>query len=210
MRLAERTGAAVFALALTSDGGILAAGDTETIDKNGDLHGGGILLARFDPAGQPDRSFGPGGTGAVHLDGRVGQVSAVAALPEGRVLVAGSLDVDSRDPELGGSDALVARVDREGRLDRSFGRKGIARLRASDAGFAGASAMRVGAEGRILLAGFATDCGTDSALVARLLSDGKTDPAFGRRGALLIPSAAGDFNPARSCRFPISDSWWPG
>ncbi len=203
MRLARRTAAAVFALALTTDGKILAAGDTQTVDKYGDLLEEGMLIARFDSAGRPDRSFGSGGTGVVDLGGRIAQGSAVAALPDGRVLVAGSLEVDSRDPELGGSDALVARVDRDGRLDRSFGRQGVIRLRAGDAGFAGASALRVEADGRILLAGSATDCGTSSALVARLLPEGQIDRSFGRRGALLVPSAAGDFNP--TSLLPVND-----
>ncbi|MGI8513310.1 MAG: hypothetical protein ACR2NH_11875 [Solirubrobacteraceae bacterium] len=203
MRLARRTAAAVLALALTADGGVLAAGATQTTDEYDDLLDEGMLIARFDSAGRPDRSFGTRGTGVVDLGGRVAQGSAVTALPDGRVLVAGSLEVDSRDPELGGSDALVARLDRDGRLDRSFGRKGVARLRAGDAGFAGAAAMRVEADGTVLLAGSASDCATEDALVARLLPDGQVDRSFGRLGALLVPSAAGDFNP--TSLLPVND-----
>ncbi|CAN5468050.1 hypothetical protein BH20ACT18_BH20ACT18_11590 [soil metagenome] len=116
MRVARRTGAAVFALALTTDGKILAAGDTQTVDEYGDLLEEGMLIARFDSAGRPDRSFGSGGTGVVDLGGRVAQGRAVAALPDGRVLVAGSLEVDSRDPEPLGPRRSAATP----RSDRSF------------------------------------------------------------------------------------------
>ena len=199
LRPARGRGAGVFSVAATPDGGLLAAGVGQSLDDDDDADNQ-LLLARVDASGRRDPRFGKAGFAT--LAGLSASANAVAALPDGGVLVAGSVDVDSRG-ELGGSDALVARFDRRGRLDRSFGRAGRVRVRAGDGDFSDAAAMRVGADGRIVLAGSAADCGTDDALVARLDSDGRLDTTFGRGGRLLVPSATGDLGP--TALLPLGD-----
>lgn len=63
--------------------------------------------------------------------------------------------------------------------------------------------MRVGPDGRIWLAGSATDRGTQDALIVRLDPDGRLDTTFGRGGTLLVPSATGRLNP--TALFPLGD-----
>jgi uncharacterized delta-60 repeat protein len=85
------------------DGKVLVAGEARPV--------GEFTLARFDRDGSPDASFGNNG----QVMGAFGDnVSAIALLPNGKFLIAGS---DTR--------TWVARYNRDGTLDASFGVDGV-------------------------------------------------------------------------------------
>ena len=108
-----------FAGAIDASGRILAAGSADSGDFTYD-----VALARFDPNGSLDGSFGTGGkvltnVGPGNTDD---DVQGVAIQRDGRILIGGSaaktvFQVDG--------DSMVARYKPNGSLDPSFGNGGI-------------------------------------------------------------------------------------
>ncbi|MDF1606399.1 hypothetical protein [Nocardioides sp. YIM 152315] len=123
---------------------------------------------------------------AVKGGGDYAEGTAVTVDEKDRVLVAG---VD-------GNDVLVLRYRPNGRLDRAFGRKGIARVAvATPRQEAAAGAISVDDRGRILVAatGNAYAVGRSKLVVLRLGQSGRLDRKFGRHGRYTRPrSSASD------------------
>lgn len=178
----QQRGHAVLAQA---DGGVLvaaAAGDQ-------------LALARFAPDGLADGLFGAGGvalrdpTGGAGLP-EGGGPAAMAVAPNGQIVVAGSVGVATDDGEPG-EQIVVARYSDRGLPDPGFGNDGFAvfqlgarspRALAASA----AHALVVLADGRVVIAGRATDrSGAQRAFVARLTAAGRLDTTFARGGRLL-------------------------
>jgi uncharacterized delta-60 repeat protein len=143
--------------------------------------GGSLLLARLLADGRPDPSFG-GGDGKVLVDVDRSRLCGCS--------FANGLAVDGRGrPVLGGvvtgpgpETAMVARFQPDGRIDRTFGRRGIALARHGSTSAINAIALQPG--GRIAAAGYGVrkDSGETQAIVLRFLSNGALDRAFGRGG----------------------------
>jgi uncharacterized delta-60 repeat protein len=137
-----------------------------------------LFLARLQPNGRLDRSFG-GGDGRVltDVDGRSYCAFAICAhansiaLSHGRILLAGV----ATDPRA--EYSVVARYRFNGRLDRGFGKGGIARARRQGHVLT-AEKMVLQKDGRIVLAG---RYGYQVA-VLRFLPNGRPDPSFGHDG----------------------------
>jgi uncharacterized delta-60 repeat protein len=134
-----------------------------------------LLSAVAAPArgapGDADSSFGTGGevllhagTGALHLSG-------LAEQPDGKLIVTGSIERVSQ-----AARGVVMRFRRDGSPDPAFGDDGVAELST----FNGTGAPSVVAAGRIVVAGREGQARMFS--VARLMPDGKLDPAFGDAG----------------------------
>ena len=147
------------AAALQGDGKIVVAGNTEV---NYD-----IAVARFNPDGSLDASFDPGGTEGAgkKVFGSFGTDigNAVLVQPDGKIVVAGTID----------GNFAVARLNGDGSFDTSFDGDGM-----SGADFGGADfgyAVALQPDGRIVVAGQA---GGDDVAVARFNPDGTLDPAF--------------------------------
>jgi uncharacterized delta-60 repeat protein len=105
------------ALVLQPDGAIVAAGRT-----NGERRGD-FLLARFSSSGALDPTFGgPREPGMAIDDLGTGEegLSSVALASDGTIVAGG---VAAPHPN---GDLAVVRYDPHGRLDRSFGRNGLA------------------------------------------------------------------------------------
>jgi len=108
---------AIRALALQRDGAIVAAGRTNG-EKRGDL-----LVARFLPSGDLDRTFGdPQKPGMAINDLGTAEegLTSVVLAPDGSIIGGGVIA-----PRPNG-DMAVVRYDHQGRLDRSFGHNGVA------------------------------------------------------------------------------------
>jgi uncharacterized delta-60 repeat protein len=168
------------AAALTAEGKILVAGANTGVT-------GDFTAVRFNGDGSTDGSLGGGGRVTTDFFGGSDAARAVAALPGGKFLLAGSA------ARLGApGDFGLARYNADGSLDTSFGRGGAdgdgkvttdffgAPAGAGDA----ARAIAVLPDGKVLLAGFAQNSAgrTDFAL-ARYNPDGSLDTTFGRGGA---------------------------
>ena len=161
-----------FGLALGADGTVYAAGTASVADGNGDgFRDTRGLIAGYDATGAPTFT---GGYTLVDDAGDQNFVffTDVAASGDGACAAGRSLQ--------GTDDALaVACVDASGALRSDFGLDGLALVAGPpEAPSLQAAAIATDAEGRLLLAGNATDFVSSYALVARLLPDGTPDPAF--------------------------------
>jgi uncharacterized delta-60 repeat protein len=134
-------------------------------------------LIRHNADGTLDTTFGPDGTGIVvaPISGPFSGVGAVALLPDGRILAAGTAGV----ARIG-----VARFLPDGTLDTTFGADGVSVVTVPHGG--GASDLVVAPDGRFFVAGTAAT--NESAptghdfLVAAFRPDGALDPGFGAGG----------------------------
>ncbi len=182
------------ALAVQDDGRVLLAGT---------LHDGGsgedrAAVARFDAAGALDTSFDADGVALVDFTVEGSRAGAIAALDDGRILVAGA------GRQGGAWDFAVARLDTAGGLDTAFGTAG--RMLASfAAGDDVAHALALASDGGIVLAGssFAGLPRKHDFALARLTSDGQIDNGFGTLGR--VTTEIGDPRPDDATAIQIAN-----
>jgi uncharacterized delta-60 repeat protein len=158
------------AIALEPDGQIVVAGGAGTGS------GRDFVVARYNPDGTLDRSFGDAGTVVTDVSGASDLALAVAVQPDGRIVVAGEA----------GGDFGVVRYTAGGSLDSQFGSGGKARTDFD--GDDRANALAVQRDGRIVAAG--TAGGIDFAL-ARYRGDGALDTTFGAEGRVVTDFSGG-------------------
>lgn len=171
------------AMVATSDGRIVVAGElkgpepsVDCIDPGAHLHLGGtpgLALARYDPDGRLDKTFGGDGRIVARLDDA--NAADVLAQPDGKVVVVGSST----------NRLVLARYDRRGRLDSSFGTNGT--VFHDPGGFVAPSGAALDRVGRILVS-VSPNCAPCPASVARFTGDGHLDPTFGRDGRAFLPT----------------------
>lgn len=183
------------AIAIDRDGRIVVAGTSSPEEGTYNL-----ALARYEPNGRLDQSFGQSGLVTAGFSG-----SAVVIDSNGRIVVAGTM----RSADMG-SDFALARYAADGSLDAAFGNDGLVTTDfpgtgALDTGtIDGASAVAIDGDGRIIVAGgsglfLPTDeileaQSSDFAL-ARYAADGNLDPTFGRGGLMTTDfSGSGSFD----------------
>ena len=150
-------------------------------------------------SGGLDPSFGSGGrvTIPVGLGGANGSVAtAVAALPDGQVLVAGYAG-QSSGPGVTpiSSSGVVARLDPAGSLDTSFGQGGFAVLPSPAAGHDSNQIEGMAVEGNGDIVVVETSQ-FSSLVVARFTPSGALDTSFGQGGQVRIPLEVGGSNQA--------------
>jgi uncharacterized delta-60 repeat protein len=133
-----------------------------------------VCVMRLLPDGRPDPGFS--GDGVALIDHGYGNDSAEAvALQGGRIVVAG----EGRDAA--GARFGVARLRPDGRLDRSFGRRGHRLVSFGRRRLATAHAVAVAPGGGIVVAGSAAiEDQAPQVAVARLTRGGALDRRFGR------------------------------
>lgn len=150
---------------LTVDGAarIVAAG------RSGDR----IAVVRYSAGGARDAGFS-----RVHdLVGVSGEeASGVVVEPSGRVLVAGTGVVAGGERRF-----LVLALTPSGTIDTAFGAGGAVTLDVGD-GTAAVRAMARQPDGKLVVAGTTDTGGAGGGVVARLLPDGRPDPAFSSDG----------------------------
>lgn len=136
-----------------------------------------FALVRYQADGTLDSSFGTGGKVTTPTDALA---SVVALQPDGKIVVAGSDNSSSQA-------STVARYQKNGSLDPSFGSAGIVKTRSS---IGGAAAIMVQLSGKIIVVGTA---GTKRHLfaLARYNRNGTVDPSFGARGIVKVGFGAG-------------------
>ena len=162
------------AMLIATDGTILAAGSTQTTDCTNSPYTT-FALARYQPAGSLDSSFGAGGVVRTGFEASTPAssdvVNAVALQSDGRIVAAGSTTV-SRD-----SDVAVTRYNTDGTLDPSFGTGGKVTTSLGTPTDQ-AEAVAVQPDGKIVIAGHAGS----GYVLARYDPDGTLDSAFGAGG----------------------------
>jgi uncharacterized delta-60 repeat protein len=132
--------------------------------------GGNIEVARLNPGGALDTTFGTGGRASIDFGGTEFGLDT-ARQANGRVLVVGRATP-------GG--AIVARLRANGALDPDFGGDGRVTLSSTGA----ATAVLIQPDRKILVAGNAS--GFQTMTVTRLMPNGSVDAAFGAAGTATI------------------------
>lgn len=166
------------AVIVQPDGKIVAAGQRAA--GPGDLR---FAVARYNPDGTPDSTFGTDGRVLTPFDGG-GSGHDLALQPDCKIVVVGNAGAPT-----GPTGFALARYNTDGSLDSTFGTEGrVTTVFSAEPGFIGEEAARgvaLQSDGRIVAAGYS---GSDFAL-ARYTADGVLDPAYGDGGRVIT-----DFN----------------
>jgi uncharacterized delta-60 repeat protein len=157
-------------IVLQSDGKIVAAGGSGPFGKEN------FTLVRYRANGKLDPTFAGGGKARTSFAPKDDEALEVALQPDGKIVAVG-----------GGNDGsngygVVARYDRSGSLDPTFGSSGSVQARIGDSAFLRSVAIQP--DGKIVVAGtaFSPEQGTFEFVVGRYDADGTPDQAFGTGG----------------------------
>lgn len=158
------------AVAIQSDGKILLAGTAvgaNPADVRNDF-----ALARYNPAGSLDNSFGISGKVVTDFSGKSDIATAIAIQKDGKIIAAGSSD----------GDFALVRYNEDGSLDLSFGDSGKVTTDFFSLTSDSASDAEILEDGKIIVAGSAS---LDDFGLARYNPDGSLDSAFGIEGKVI-------------------------
>ncbi|HEX6401320.1 MAG TPA: delta-60 repeat domain-containing protein [Actinomycetota bacterium] len=164
-------------LAIQPDGKIVIVGSSYVLDM--------FALARLDPDGSLDTSFGGDGRVTTSVGPGADSAQAVAIQPDGKIVVAGE------SWTLSGFDGIdVVRYEADGQVDLAFGTDGVATVEFTE-GSDGAGdmvrAVAIQSDGKIVVAG---DAGghaeyTSGFGLARFDADGTLDATFHGDGKIV-------------------------
>jgi uncharacterized delta-60 repeat protein len=161
----------IHAVAIQPDGKIVVAGSTTL--QSGANH---FALARYTSNGALDVGFGAGGIVDTGFSGQ-DFASGIAIQHDGKIVAAGTADSGNG----GTSTFALARYNSNGTLDLGFGSGGKATPKAPIGDSAGAAAVAIQSDGKIVAAGNLVDAQGGSAFeVARFNTDGSLDQGFGQ------------------------------
>lgn len=184
------------AVAVQSTGRIVVAGIT--LRPHGSFMYRRVAVARFNPDGQVDASFGGAGTGYVVLEpffNGEGSDYVTGLALDGRDRLAADDSITVVGYTFARNNGFLARLTANGQLDPSFGtplpgggRSGRLTLAHSvsggvHSGVSSVAAARLLADGRIAIAGTGGDRGIT---FMRLQADGAVDASFGTNGRTTI------------------------
>ncbi|TML99050.1 MAG: hypothetical protein E6G02_14550 [Actinobacteria bacterium] len=162
-----------------SDGKLVAAGVAKT-SRSQDF-----ALARYNPNGSLDATFGTGGKVTTDFAGDDDQAFAVALQPDGKIVAVGVAKT-SRS-----RDFALARYNPNGSLDATFGTGGKVTT-----DFAGnddtAFAVVLQSDGKIVVAGGAKTSRSQDFALARYNANGSLDATFGTGGKVTTDFAGND------------------
>lgn len=176
---------AIYEIAIQPDGKIIAAGQSYNDTTYTDF-----TLARYNPNGALDTSFGAGGIVTTDF-GIYESAYSVAIQADGKIVAAGHRD----DGEFGFSNFVLARYNADGSLDTSFDTDG--RVITTFDGTGSANAVAIQSDGKILAAGYSQSCyifsctAPDFAIV-RYNTNGSLDTSFDNDGKVITNFGGGD------------------
>jgi uncharacterized delta-60 repeat protein len=176
-------GSYAFDVALQPDGKIIAAGTVFVAFDPGEQSDTDFALARYNPDGTPDATFGSGGQVSTDFVGFEDDAFSVLIQPDGKIVAVGS----ANDPATF-YDFAAARYLSNGTIDTTFGVGGRVRTDFGDQNFDRARSAALQPDGRIVAAGFAIsqNGGVQNFAVARYTSNGILDTTFSRDGKTQI------------------------
>ena len=167
-----------YALGIQSDGRILTAG----YYADGNYYE--FALVRYNTNGSLDSTFGTGGIVTTPIGSGNAIANAIGIQSDGRIVAAGSFHNGSND-----NFALV-RYNTNGSLDSTFGTGGIVTTPVGS-GYAGAYALGIGSDGRIVVAGYSSNGSDYDFALVRYNTDGSLDSTFGTGGIVITPMGSG-------------------
>lgn len=162
LSLSEEAGAII----IQNDGKIVLGGGSNNA----------FLLARYNPNGSLDASFGSDGLVFTDLPGGQETINGLALLPDGKIVAVGTV----RSFGMSGDDFALARYHTDGSLDMSFGVGGTVItdfLMSTDR----ARALLIQPDGKLIAGGVSSINMMGFALV-RYQPDGSLDASFGNGG----------------------------
>ena len=154
-----------------------------------------FVLARYNPDGSLDISFGEAGEVHDSYAGPGDGVASLALQPDGKILAGGIADNTPSGANQKTGNFAISRYNPDGSLDTSFGAGGKV-ITGFNPGYTVATVMTVQSDGKILAGGWAGTAGTDSTTfgigLARYNSDGSPDTTFGTGGKTFasVPGAS--------------------
>ena len=178
------------ALVVQADGKLVAAGLAVT----GEATNNDFALARYNPDGSLDPTFGNGGEVTTDFGGSppFDNANALVQQADGKLVVAGGVYRSGGDLD---NDFALARYNPDGTLDPSFGNGGIVLTDFADGEEAYALALQ--ADGKLVAAGIAATSGIGQMFgLARYNPDGSLDPGFGSGGTVTTAFASGIVQPS--------------
>src|SRR5438270_3322716 len=176
-------GSYAFDVALQADGKIIAAG-TVFVDFNpGDQSDTDFALARYNPDGTPDATFGNGGQVSTDFFGLEDDAFSVLIQPDGKIVAVGSANNHATY-----YDFAAVRYLSNGTIDTTLDIAGKVSTDFGDQNFDRAHSAALQPDGRIVAAGFAIsqNGGVQNFAVARYTSNGLLDTTFSRDGITQI------------------------
>jgi len=176
---------AIYAIALQSDGRIVAAG--LTTEAGGNV----AVIMRYNANGSLDTGFGHNGMVTTSLRSDESFFLSVAVLDDDRIVAGGTLVPPSASARPW--TFLLARYQPDGAPDTTLGGSGIVTT-TIPGGDANSWDMAVQSDGKIILAGYVgvSGGGTDFALI-RYNADGSLDTGFGASGIVTQSLGLGDY-----------------
>lgn len=166
-------------LALQTDGKIIAAGQFFNFASRGF----DFAIARYNPNGALDTSFGGSGKVGVDMGAPTDVANAVAFQPDGKIVVAGYVNSIVGNPPNTPNFGLI-RLNSDGSLDNSFGIRG--KLVTNFGGGDVARSLSIQSDGRIIAVGSRnTGPSQNDIAVARYNSNGSLDSGFGAGGTVI-------------------------
>jgi uncharacterized delta-60 repeat protein len=171
----------ISAIAIQPDGRIIVAGFAQLPGSGGNPRV--FALARYRSDGSPDTSFGNNGALTTNFGGNFAAASAIMLQPDGKIIVAGTVDFNPDVPGSGLDFALV-RYNPSGTLDGSFGKGGKVVFDFFGS-FDQANSAVLQPDGKIIVVGSASYDSLNRDIgfaLARFNPDGSTDFDFGSGG----------------------------
>jgi uncharacterized delta-60 repeat protein len=173
------------ALALRADGRIVAVGSRAFFRPPGEERNSDAALARYNPDGSLDTTFGSGGITVTDFgpypDYFADDATSVNLLQDGRFVICGDSD------GMGYYDFLTARYSADGVLDMTFGSGGFTKNDLGNGFQDGSDDSAVQADGRIVSVGAALPDSYDLDMaMIRYNTDGSLDQTFGSGGRVIF------------------------
>jgi uncharacterized delta-60 repeat protein/uncharacterized repeat protein (TIGR01451 family) len=185
---------------LQSDGRIVVAG-MANIDPSSN-EGYDFALARYNPDGSLDSTFGTGGIVTTDFFGFTDGASAVAIQADGKIVAAGQASIAPSNPEVY-CDFALARYNPDGNLDSTFGVGGKVTL--DKQLFDQFRSVAIQSSGKIVAASYLSSTNTKSDFALfRFDANGNLDPAFGASG-IVITDISGGFDEAHVVAIQADD-----
>ena len=158
----------IFAIALQTDGKIVAAGASNDNSIN-------AALVRYNTDGTLDESFGDGGKILLYINGSSEIAYDVKIQSDGKIIIAGTKTSASGD-----SDFFLARFNTDGSIDNGFGTNGFVFTNAGTAGdiIKSIALQNVNGEEKIVAAGSMGSLSNANFVIARYNTNGTLDESF--------------------------------
>jgi uncharacterized delta-60 repeat protein len=176
-------GSYAFAVALQADGKIIATGTVFVDFIPGESSNTDFALARYNPDGTPDATFGNGGQVSTDFFGLEDDAFSVLIQSDGKIIAVGSANNPATY-----YDFAAVRYLSNGTIDTTFGVGGKVSTDFGAQNFDRAHSAALQSDGRIVAAGFAIsqNGGVQNFAVARYTSNGVLDTTFSGDGKTQI------------------------